>query len=380
MELQEAGRRALLVAIGLAASVLTAEVGTRIYAHAGSEMGRSLVRRDPLEIAIEEHGELGYRQRPNRNHEYANGTRAHWNAMGFRGPLVAQPKPLGSFRVILLGGSTTHGYAVDDDQTIDTHMRSILRQRYPEKRFEVVNLALDGYDSYQIFQRFKDDGIALRPDLVIVNTGVNDVRNARFAHLQVPDLRTVLWADNLEQMREQTRSGGPPLRFRIGHWFYLARLPGLIRDNFLRRHELASNATVEPNPDVVDYFETNIRHTAELVQQAGAGLILSTEPSSLATRYAATDTSPQSYWIVDAATTQQYRDRLAERLHKLATEETARGQRVAYLHLDLPPELFQDDCHLTPEGNRVVAEGFVDALSPFLKGASSERVAGSTQP
>lgn len=366
MRLREAGRRALLLAVGLLLGAVAAEGMTRAYAQVGGEMGHVLARRDPLNITVEPYGEYGYKQRPGRFHEYENGTRATWNAMGFRGPLVAEPKPPGSFRVILLGESTTHGYQVDDNQTVDAHMRALLHERYPGTRFEAVNLALDGYDSYQIYQRFKVDGLALSPDLVIANTGINDVRNARFPNLKIPDVRTVVWADNLEQLREQERQGGPSLRFRLAHYLYAARLFGLIRDNFRRREELASNSAVVPQPDAVEYFETNIRRMAELVEASGAGLVLSTPPSSLLSKYAATDVSGQSYWLADAATTQEYRDRLAARLQQLAEEYTARGWRVAYLHLDLAPELFQDDCHLTGDGNRVVAKAFVEALGPFV--------------
>lgn len=154
---------------------------------------------------------------------YANGTRAIWNALGFRGPLVPQHKRPGAFRMILLGESTTHGYQVDDDQTIDVHMRALLRERYPGIRFEVVNLALDGYDSYQIYERLKSDGLALSPDLVIVNAGINDVRNARFPNLKIPDPRTVVWEGNLQLMREEARRGGPSLSSRLTHYSYAAR-------------------------------------------------------------------------------------------------------------------------------------------------------------
>ena len=35
----------------------------------------------------------------------------------------------------------------------------------------------------------------------------------------------------------------------------------------------------------------------------------------------------------------------------------------------LPAELFLDDAHLTSEGNRLVAEDFVEALGPWIRGA-----------
>ena len=55
-----------------------------------------------------------------------------------------------------------------------------------DRRFEVVNLALGGYDAYQLFERMRTDGVHFAPDLLIINSGINDVRNALFAGLEIP--------------------------------------------------------------------------------------------------------------------------------------------------------------------------------------------------
>lgn len=366
MHLREAGLRALLLVAGFLAALLVAETMARGYAHFGGDMGRILAAQDPLVLHIEPHGIDGYRQRPNDSHRYLNGTHATSNAMGFRGPLVERHKGADSFRIVLLGGSTTYGYGVEDEETVDSHMRKILRAKHRDVRFEVVNLALDGYDSYQLLQRLESDGLALSPDVVIVNSGINDVRNARFADLRIPDPRTVVWEGNLQQLRERANRGGPNLKELIAHYSYAARVPGLVRDHLVRWWTVSGRGTAVPHAAALDYFETNIRAIADLVRASGAKLILSTPPSSLESRYGPEDVSTQSYWIVDAATTQRYRDALASRLEGIAADYTARGWPVAYVSPDLPPELFLDDCHPTAEGYRVLAEVFVEALRPYL--------------
>lgn len=366
MQLGQIGRHALLVGMGLLVAALGAEIVARSYARLGGELGRSLARRDPMNVLYEPHGSYGYRQRPNHSQHYANGTQANWNAMGYRGPLVERSKPPGTFRVVLLGGSTTHGFGVDDDETIDAHMRELLRSRYPGVPCEVVNLALGGYDSYQLFERMRDDGVSLSPDVVIVNSGINDVRNAQFSDLRIPDPRTLIWEGNMRRMREEAARGGPGLWTRILHHSYAARLPGFYLENLTRREAIAEARVLEPHPEALDYFETNIRRTGELAAQIGAGLVLSTPPSSLSTRYAADAFSDRGYWIVDATTTQDYRRRLAARLEKIAADPATSAWPVAYVSLQLPPERFLDDCHLTGAGNRAVAESFVEALGPHL--------------
>jgi lysophospholipase L1-like esterase len=375
MSVTRIARSALLLGFGLLLGAGSAEIAARVYAHVGGQVAHELAERDPEEVLYEPHGEFGYRQKPNHFQQFGNGTRSNWNAMGYRGPLVAREKPAGTFRVVLLGESTTEGFGVEDDQTIDAHMRDLLHARYPGIRVEVVNLALGGYDSYQIFQRMKSDGVGFSPDVVIVNSGINDVRNAQFSDLHNPDPRTLIWEGNMERMRQEAANGGPSLWTRLLHHSYAARLPGFFLENLERRDSIARSQTLAPHPQALDYFETNIRRTADLARGIGAGVILSTPPSSLSTRYAPTDFSDRGYWIIDGKTTEEYRQRLAERLVKLAVEFTASGWPVPYLGERLPPEMFLDDCHLTSAGNRAMAQAFVEALEPQLKRAFPAAVA-----
>jgi lysophospholipase L1-like esterase len=379
MQLGAIARRAVLLGVGFLVGALAAEILARGYAHFGGRVGQSLAKRDPLNVLYEPHGAFGYRQKPNRAQRFGNGTQSNWNAMGYRGPLVERRKPEGTFRVVLLGESTTEGFGVDDHETIDAHMRELLRERFPEIRAEVVNLALGGYDSYQILERMRSDGVGFSPDVVIVNTGINDVRNAQFSDLRIPDPRTLIWEGNMQRLREEAARGGPSPWTRILHHSYAARLPGFFRENLGRRESVAQSRVLTPQPQALDYFETNVRATADLVRGVGAGLILSTPPSALSTRYARDDFSDRGYWIVDAATTEDYRKRLAARLREIAAELTAGGWPVAYLAPQLAPELFLDDCHLSGAGNRAVAEAFLEALLPHLARAFPGRVDARAQ-
>ena len=359
-------RSILFAGLALGLGLLCAEGVLRLYSVIGGEVGRGLARRDPLAVRFVPHGEFGYRQQANGTQPYPNGTRARWNELGYRGPAVSLAKPDDTFRVVLLGGSTTHGYGVDNDQTIDAHMRRMLAERYPDRRFEVVNLALGGYDSYQVFERMRTDGTGLSPDLVIVNSGINDVRNSVHTDIEPADPRTLLWETNMSAMRREMETGRFSLSTRLKHYLYLARLPGYIRSRMRIAPQVEEARTAVPKPDAIDYFADNIVKTADLARGTGAQLILSTPPSSLSTRYAPGDVSHIGYWIVDAKTTQDYRDRLAARMERLAGELSRPGEPVAYVSAEPPPQHFIDDCHLTGEGNRDVAEALVEAMAPLV--------------
>ena len=141
---------------------LLAEGTIRAYASVNRAFGAGLKEFDPMAVQIEPHGRLGYRQRPNSVLHYGNGAVATANSMNYRGPEVPLHPAPGTIRIILLGGSTTHGFGVADDQTIDTYMRQQLTAKYPGVRFDVVNLALDGYDALQMLERLRHGAIDCR--------------------------------------------------------------------------------------------------------------------------------------------------------------------------------------------------------------------------
>lgn len=359
--------RLTLVVLGLGLGGLIGEVSIRVYAGFQEGAGRILAQFDPIGVLIAPHGDLGYRPRPNSVFRYTNGTFATTNSMGYRGPEVTIPKASGTFRIILLGESTTHGWGVADDQTIDTYMRRLLHERYAGRRFDVINLGFDGYDSWQLVERLRTDGMRLGPDVIIVNAGINDVRNTRFKDLADPDPRTLIWEDVLRRLREEQARGGPTIWTRIKHYSYLARLPAIARQYWARSRERQEEPRLTPNLEAADIFERNLRRMSVLASQANIPLIFSTPPSSLRSRYDPHATSEIRYWLVDAATTQYLRDELAHRMQRVVASELRQGHKVAYVSHQLSPELFLDDAHLTASGNRQMAVEFVSAVAPFIE-------------
>lgn len=372
MVAREFSRRLALLIVGLAASFLLAEAALRIYTLFDSPLGRELKGFDPLNVKVQPIGELGYKQRPNVEFSYNTGAKATANSQGYRGPVVPDQKPPGTFRIILLGGSTTHGWGVKDDETIDAFMREELARQFPDRKFDVINLALDGYDSYQLVERLKADGLRFEPDLAIVNTGINDVRNARFSDLKDRDPRTLVWRPVLNRLRAEEERGGPSLWTRIKHHSLLARLPGFVAKTKFQRKEMETAQVARPHDDVLGYFERNLRRIARVARDHGVSLVYSTPPSSLDSNYHPDARPARTYWIVDAATTQRYREKLADRMRSVV-RELEEIQPIRYVSQELSADLFIDDAHLTPEGNRQMARAFIEAARPFFE--TAERTA-----
>lgn len=352
---------ALALAVSLALALVIGEIAARIVSARSPRLHAAMAAWDLRNVKVEAWADHGFRPKAGAAFDYPRDTRAHANAEHFRGPLVAAAKPAGTYRIILLGGSTTHGWGVNDDQTIDHYLRDTLQRRHPDRRIEVVNLAFDGYDAFQLLQRVAHQGLQLDPDLIILNTGINDVAHAKFDSLAWPDVRALMWEDVLRQQREEEARGGPTLKTRIKRISYLVRLVGVARSGAQRT--AARIAPQTAHPDAADYFTRGVDSIAALARARGIPMILSTPPSSLRSKYQPADTSSISYWIVNAERTQQYRDTLAGRLMSIAHRD---APRVVYLSHQLDPSLFLDDCHLTPDGNRTVAMRFAAMVDSIL--------------
>ena len=221
--------------LGLIVTLVLAEGMIRLAARPGSSLEERLRPYDPFAIRIEPHGEHGYRPKPGVVIRYRNGTSAHINERRFRGQVPDSIRTPQSVRVVLLGGSTTFGWGVEDDATIDAHLRGLLDSMLPDRGIEVLNAAFDGYDSYQLLERLRSDVLTLNPDLIVVNSGINDVRSARYDRLVEADPRTLYLEMPMRRMREEKARGRPYFWSRAKHASYLLRLLGLTRDLVLRR-------------------------------------------------------------------------------------------------------------------------------------------------
>ena len=100
------------------------------------------------------------------------------NNQGFRGEDFDEEKNENVFRVITIGGSTTFGSGVKDDQTYSYLLQEIFN-RNPEVNVEVINLGIAGGWSYTEIELINEKAINFEPDLIIVYDGWNDVISSK---------------------------------------------------------------------------------------------------------------------------------------------------------------------------------------------------------
>jgi hypothetical protein len=111
--------------------------------------------------------------------ENAYNTRYQTNDYGFRNrEAVIRPKPADALRVIAYGGSTTFCYNLPDEETWPARLESLLREDH-NANDQVLNAGAIAWSLGHALARAKRDIPALKPDVVLIYSGINEDLNAR---------------------------------------------------------------------------------------------------------------------------------------------------------------------------------------------------------
>ena len=97
------------------------------------------------------------------------------NALGYRGPEIALPKPQGTFRIVAMGGSTTYSTGTTAEESYPAFLQSILRDDYGYSNVEVINAGVSGYTSWEVLSSFAFRVLELEPDMLIYYGALNDL-------------------------------------------------------------------------------------------------------------------------------------------------------------------------------------------------------------
>ena len=96
------------------------------------------------------------------------------NSMGFREKEFSSKKASSTFRILCVGDSWTFGANVDQKYAYPQRLSALLKQEFPEASFEVLNLGVLAYTSYQGLELLKTKIEDLAPDMVLIGFGMND--------------------------------------------------------------------------------------------------------------------------------------------------------------------------------------------------------------
>lgn len=139
---------------------------------------------------------------------HAYNSNSQTNDYGFRNKEdVLEPKPPGALRVIAYGGSTTFCYNLETDRAWPLRLQENLRRRGNPKS-QVLNGGAIMWSIGHELARAKRDLPALKPDIVIIYSGINEDANELLLRQEKVDMeqalkegRYGLFSRNLDQSR-----------------------------------------------------------------------------------------------------------------------------------------------------------------------------------
>ncbi len=97
------------------------------------------------------------------------------NSHGFRGPEISREEEPGTITIVGLGDSIMFGYGVGDGKNYLSQFEAMLNERYPQKRWRVINTGVPAYNTVMEVETLRTKGLPFGPDLVILNLVPNDL-------------------------------------------------------------------------------------------------------------------------------------------------------------------------------------------------------------
>jgi lysophospholipase L1-like esterase len=106
------------------------------------------------------------------------------NSFGFRGTEVCLKKPKDVYRIAVIGDSWAFGWGVNQNKVFATVLEEMLNENKDQKKFEILNFALFGYNLQQQEIILKERVINFNPNIVIFAYNINDLEGLTLDYVQ----------------------------------------------------------------------------------------------------------------------------------------------------------------------------------------------------
>lgn len=194
------------------------------------------------------------------------------NSQGFRDVEFPREKRSSAFRIVCIGDSWTFGANVGEERAYPQRLSALLGSEFPRAIFEVLNLGVLGYSSYQGLELLRRRAGDLDPDIVVIGFAENDASVTGYHDKEMPAYKEpVTPAKRINPVLEKIEL------YRLLR--YLA-LVAKYRPESIGHKLKASGAVVDyekldpwTRVSLRDY-EENIRGMIDLARRRAAGVIL----------------------------------------------------------------------------------------------------------
>jgi len=367
---------ASLIAI-IAITILIIELLSRIFydqlSTPSSRLITSIAQQDsflaydqsPIKARFQPHPYMLYQLTPNYEGDFKT------NSLGYRNKEIRLEKESQKVRILTLGGSTTYGAIVHkQEDTWPSQLEAILNLK--ADKYEVINGGVDSASSAEILSSWIYKNRFLKPDIVILNLGINDiwpilltknyssdysyfraaqsyVRASRLSKvlLKLSFFYRIVWG-HLNSSKLNGNDAGYP---------YVQALDSDLQESEIKNGAVTRRVINTYNKGFADNFEMLIR----LLRLDGVKVFVVLEPS-LSEREFIQKTSKQDPYFITGIEKPWLI--VKEKNEKIMTE-VAKKYHVQYLKIDnalFKSEWYGDWYHLYEDGEKMKAKIIGNAL------------------
>ncbi len=327
----------------------------------------------------------GIGHRPNYRGKYIN-----TNSQGFRGIVEYGKKSPGMLRVVMIGGSAVWGPFIHDNETIPAYLQDELETQLGQP-VEVINAGVTAERSFEELLRLQAYVFPLKPDVVVVYDGRNDLYFSSAANLSLTKTPAIQDNETLIQQKQRAAFGAlvnQAWQTSTAYSRFLSTLNLLYSVWNARQQtsaveashsspsnngssQAASTADDERGALVLAAYETNHRHMALLMKSEN---ILPVFALQAVLQPDAKPLSPEETIILERIPESVQRvTSLYPRMQDLfATFGQTQSGLVALDYTDIfantPEQMYFDDVHYLPAGNKLIAHRLAEDIIAALKG------------
>jgi lysophospholipase L1-like esterase len=299
------------------------------------------------ELQSEYRSYIGWRRLPYK------GETININEQGIRNTPQSELATEKSLLVVFLGGSTMWGTGSDDKNTIPALFANIAQGRY-----RAINLAESGYNAFQgyLFLQLQIiDG--LRPNVVVCYGGVNDAPffqsgQRPFSHSRENQIRAA--------MKGQDRDREDVLSFSN---FFLNPLKSFI-NIFIVKKKPKYDFSQERTEQVAKALLESWLLTKDLAEKHGADFIAILQPNAAIGKpyleYLKLDTDRLKCFS-------HFYPAVLKLLQSPKYQELSNNVIVLTDAFDQKEYIYIDECHVSPNGNKIIAAKIYDHISNSMK-------------
>lgn len=326
---------------------------------------------------------------------YSNSKGIYHNAQGFRRDRdTSREKSPDTYRIFVMGGSTAYGLhslsaagkekysVIRNDETIDHYLEQFLADRINDKKIEVINAAITSHYSHHHLIYLNQKILKFNPDMIVFIDGFNDY----FPYDRGYDQ----FLSYAYQERAHLFMGEPSFRalsgyvgwwlFRKSHFVHLAGktlrpvILGVLHADRERAHIHVEEALQNLEVNAKNNYLKMVERNTLVLKHEGVTPVFVLQPEIVFEQSKEFTEMEKlifeeldNHWQVNFV---EYKNRALPMVTGFLKEATDRVGATYFDMTDiyggLNEDAYTDYCHLTPHGNRRLAEVLGERIVPMI--------------